>query len=177
MDGLSRAAGSGVPIRFNGEMLIIPAMTYRDIGTIEQYLLSGRPSPIESAKQVMLGLGEMLDAETREKLIERAYQDGKKMNTVSEDEFNTFLNSRQGTAFIIWVLLDKQYPKRFKLEDIQEVIMQMVKADFEALKRAQEQAAGMDDLGNSTGPVPTVAGPEQSQLGVNTSGPSAKPTT
>ena len=120
MDGVSRPAGSGVPIEWkDGEVLILDPVTLKDLGVVEQHILSKRPDPIDLAldKIAERGLAEPI----AKALFDRAFVAAKAQNVVTREEVGQFIDTREGLAFTIWLSLQKRYGERFKLGDIEVV--------------------------------------------------------
>jgi len=149
MEGLARAAGSPVPVRFRGEMILIPPFTYKDIGTVENYILSKRRNPLDVMREMLAD--KTLSEAMQEKVVAEAYKDAKAAATVTAEEYGRFAGSRAGVTFILWMLINKQYPGRFTLDQVETILDEMQPEDAAALKRATEMASGTDELGNSTG--------------------------
>lgn len=161
MEGLGRAAGSGVPINFRGETIILPPLDLEDLGTIEQHLLRTRPDPLQRVQAVIKDLPENLARE----LVEKAYEDGKKLNTISAAEVGDYLDSINGLAFSVWLALQKRYGDKFSHKNVYNVLNQLTAEELEELRRARDQASGLDDRGNSTGPALAQTKPGVSQAG------------
>lgn len=150
-DGLARVAGGGVPIEFDGETLILPSLTLRDFATLEQHLLARRENPIDIVKEKMVGLS----LEMQKHLMDLAYADMRRSTTVSPEEVDAWMGTTEGLAFTIWMALSRGYPGRWTLEQIESKINDMDVKGVHKMLRARDQAAGIDELGNSTGQVPT----------------------
>lgn len=150
-DGLARVAGGGVPIEFDGETLILPSLTLRDFATLEQHLLAKRENPLDVVREKMAGLS----LEVQKHLIDVAYADMRRNTTVSPEEVDAYMGTTEGLAFTIWLALSRGYPGRWTLEQIENKINDMDVKSVHKMLRARDQAAGIDELGNSTGQVQT----------------------
>jgi len=180
MDGLGRAIGAGVPIQFSGETLILDPVTVSDFGLIEQELLSRRPNPMDltrkEAQAFILDaakLGSSAEDEFLRKqyiaMAEKIMADGmaaaRKANGIKPTEVAEWLDTFDGVQFTLWLKLDQRYPDRFfTLDKIKEVMQSMQEDEIERLKKLRDQASGLDELGNSTGP--TSKAPGAGQTGV-----------
>lgn len=151
MEGVSRPAGSGVPIEWKGETLVLEPLGLKQWGEIEQYLLKQKPDPIKVAARIKKELGP-LAPETEEKLTAEAYRDARQGNYATEQEVMTFARSQQGLAFCFWLCFERRYPGRFKLQETTEVIDSMSPQELEEKFNELLQASGLDQRGNSTGP-------------------------
>lgn len=168
MDGLGRAAGSGVPIEFGGETLILNRITIRDFGLIEQHLLKDRPNPIDAARkeaqQFILDAAGLKDSAQDEFLrkqyiamAEKIMADGlaaaRKSNVMKPQEVAEWIDTLPGLQFTIWLKLDQRYPGKFSMEKVGEIMEKLADGEVDRLKKLRDQAAGVDELGNSTGPT------------------------
>ena len=144
MDGLAKPAGSGIPIKFNGEDLVLDALGIEDLGVIENHLLSKRKNPLDVAKQAFPGL----PPELAEKLLERAYTDALKVAVVTTQEVFEYIDTLEGMRYTIWLALEKRYPGRFSLDKIGAVLDQMDDEALEELKNKRAISSGLDQLGN-----------------------------
>lgn len=146
-DGLGKAVGSGVPIVFNGEHLILEPMTLRDYGLIEQHIIQKRVNPVEKVRPMLDGLSD----EAQKHLLSLAYADLKGSTTATLEESTAFIDSIEGVAFTLWILLNKSMPGKYTLPAVQEIVNAMTPEELSKVMNARDQAAGTDELGNSTG--------------------------
>lgn len=157
-DDLGRAAGSGVPFRFNGEDLVFPPITLEILGELRQWLLSQRKSAqdvlAEHIERLQQTLGDRLTPELIEKMVESSMAAGRKLAIITDEEFAAYIDTVDGLAMSVWLALDRRYPKRFTKEDVVKIVGGMNRDEQQRLFRVRDQAAGMDDLGNSTGRTP-----------------------
>lgn len=182
-DGLARVAGGGVPIRFDGEDVVLEPLVLKDLATIEQHLLAKRKNPLQMVQE-NLGNMQELDVEVQKHIIDRAYDDLKRQTTVSAQEVSEFIETTEGLAFTLWLCFGRSHPGRWKLDYIKEKIETMSMPDVMVMLRARDQASGLDEMGNSTGQSheqpQTLAeknGTARVQVsGVESPGKSAKPT-
>lgn len=153
-DDLGRAAGSGVPFKFNGEDLVFPPITMEILGELRQWLLTQRKSPQAVLAEHLESLGDKLTPELVEKMVESSMAAARKLAIVSDEEFAAYIDTLDGLAMSIWLALDRRYPKRFTKDDVVQIVKNMDRQGQEKLFRVRDQAAGMDELGNSTGRTP-----------------------
>ena len=146
-EGMSRVAGSGIPIHFDGVDLVLPALNIQDYGVVEQHILSNRINPIEAIKSHLNGLSP----EAQNHLLSLAYDEFRNNTTVSLPELSSFLSSREGTALSLWLLLERAKPGKWTRARVKEILESMTDEDVTRLLLSRDQAAGVDDLGNSTG--------------------------
>lgn len=146
-DGLARAAGGGVPIFFDGQTILLQPLTLKDFAAVEQYLLSKRQNPLDMVKSKLAGL----DIETQKYLLELAYEDAKRQTTISASEAGEFIDSVDGLAFTLWLVLERSHQGRWTLERVNEIVKSMTPTEIQEMLRLRDQASGLDDLGNSTG--------------------------
>lgn len=152
-DGLARVAGGGVPIEFDGQMIVLEPLTMKDFATIEQHLLSKRQNPLDMVKSRLEGL----EPEVQKHLLELAYQDSKRMTTISPAEVGGFMDTVDGLAFTIWLCVQRSHPGRWTLENVENYVKSQSVLGIQNMLRARDQASGLDELGNSTGPRPGTA--------------------
>lgn len=157
MDGVARPSGAGVTITFGGETLILEALTLKDFGLIENHLLSQRQNPLLVVRDV---IGD-LPPEMADKLLDKAYRDAKKMNEVAAEEVAEWIDTFNGMAFSLWLSLEKRYAGRFTLDNVLEIMEAISEEELEDLKNLRDQAAGLDELGNSTGETSSSTTPTQ----------------
>ena len=161
MDGLNRAAGGGTTIIFKGETLILGPLTLEDFATIENHLLAKRPNLLTLASktaeelEVAARAGDKEDPKYRanlaaairrgEQIIDRAMARAERSAKVGPDEVGEWLDTRDGAAFTLWVMLGKTNPGRFKLDEIQEVLEHATPAEMEDVIRRRDQAANLPE--------------------------------
>ena len=147
MDGVARAAGSGVSIEFNGRTLILAPLSLKDFGLIENHLLSQQLNPLDLVKVVVKDLPPELAAG----LLRDAYKDAKQMNMISAAAVAEWIDTFDGMAYTMWVCLNKTYPNEFELADVVQIMQELTEDELERMKNLRDQASGIDELGNSTG--------------------------
>jgi len=150
MGELGRAIGAGIPFKFKGEDLILKPPDWNDIALGEREMVKTRQNPIDLVKPHI----KDLPAEIAEKLLNQAYQDAKKALEPSPEEVLTWmLSTRAGIAFTLWRMIDKPYPGKYTRKEIEQHVFNLSDAEFEQMSQDQTAAAGVDELGNSTGPT------------------------
>lgn len=152
-EGLARVAAGSVPVFFDGQTLLLDPMTLHDFGTIEQHLLSKRTNPVEAVKPLLDGL----NIEVQKHLLDLAYADLRQNTTIAFDELSRFLMSVDGVSMSLWLGFNRSYPGKYTLERVTEIVNSMTQDELSKLVIARDQAAGIDDLGNSTGQEPSQA--------------------
>ncbi len=165
MEGLGRAAGSGVPITLRGETVILPPLNLKDMGVIEQHLLKTRPNPLKAVMEVVNELPHDLARE----LLFKAYDDVRRGSSVTTEDVALYLDTLSGLAFSLWVALKKEYGDKYKLDDVYDAVESLGTEDVQDLKDARDQASGVDELGNSTGQDHPTPKAEESPVGGNSS--------
>lgn len=165
MEGLGRAAGSGVPIRLRGETVILPPLNLKDMGVIEQHLLKTRPNPLKAAVEVIKDLPHDLARE----LLFKAHDDARRGNSVTAQEVALYLDTLSGLGFSLWTALKKEYGEKYSLDDVYDAVESLGTEDVQDLKDARDQASGVDELGNSTGQDHPTPAAEESPVGGSSS--------
>lgn len=176
MDGLARAAGSGMDMELGGRTIMLSPLTLNDIGTVEQHLLAKRKNPL----QIVAEAKQYLSDEDYKMLLSRAYEDARKDNKISPAELSAFMDSLEGVVYTIWLCSRKNHPE-LTLEWFNETINSMAQQggdeQIQEIIRRRDMASGLDEMGNSIGPdsKPTTPGPDDgrgsrsgSKVGVNT---------
>lgn len=154
MEGLSRAAGSGSEIELGDKKYRMTPLQFDDIGWIENRILKDRPNPIVKVAEAK----EQLPDDIFRELLKVAYEDAKKANRVSEEEFNEYVESREGQVVVLWLSIRHNHPE-IELEFVQQKIEEKSSDKFfEEFKREIEIGTGMDELGNLTGGQAPVTG-------------------
>lgn len=143
MDGLGRAAGSPVVIRLAGKDYKMSPLTLRDFGTIEQHLLTKRPNILKEVAAACSDLPE----DIAKQLMDRAYEDAKKGNTIPAAEVAEWVDSFDGMCFSIWLSLSKEH-KDITQDEVMQLLSIMGPEELEQMKNMRDVASGVDELGN-----------------------------
>lgn len=151
-DGIARPAGSGTTIELGGKTLILEPLTLKDYGLVENEYLKRKPNPIE----VVAKAAEHLSQEMYDRLLDRAYKDATKVNKATPEEVADWIDSREGIIFTVWIMLRKSYPE-MSMEDVEATVGSMAEDELRKLSEARDVSAGIDELGNSTGPSSGLA--------------------
>ncbi len=158
-DGLGRAMGAGVPINFGGETLILDPLTLKDLGVIEQHLLRSRRTSLDVGREQVqeIWADKALPAELKTELckaaVQHAQDEARKQNTVSREDIVRWLDSSEGLGFTLWLLINKRQPGKYSLEQVRDIVGKLDEDGVRELLKARDQASGIDELGNSTGPA------------------------
>ena len=143
MDGLGRAGASPVVIRLGGKDYLMHPLTLRDFGTVEQHLLSQRPNILKEVAEASAGL----PPEQAKMLLDRAYEDMKKGNTIPATEVAECVDTFEGMVFTVWLSLQKEQ-KDITLDEVMELLSSMSEEEMENLKNQRDVASGLDAAGN-----------------------------
>ena len=103
MDGLGRASGAPVVIQLGGSDYMMSALTLRDFGTIEQHLLTKRPNMLATVAEAV----KDMPPEMAKMLMDKAYDDMKKGNTIPATEVAEWVDTFEGMVFSVWLALKK----------------------------------------------------------------------
>ena len=159
-DNLSRPAGAGGVIEINGEQFIIPAFTLRDLGTVENHLLAiRRRSIIRLAED---GYSES-PADVRKEMRALAWREANDLTALGPDQCLAWMDTLEGMAFTTYLLVQKNYPGKFTLEQMNELVYQLAESGAEELASTLKQVAGVDQAGETTSSPPPVTGKTASQ--------------
>ena len=149
MDGMGRAAGSPVVMKLGGKDYKMSALTLRDFGTIEQHLLRKRPNVLKVVGEAV----KDLPAEHAKLLLDKAYEDMKRGNTIPATEVAEWVDTFEGMVFSVWLAISKNHPE-LALDDVMDIMSSMTEEEMEELKELRDVASGLDESGNSTGLKP-----------------------
>jgi len=152
MTGMALPAGAGVHVNFGGEDLILSPLSVEDLGVIENKLREKRRSR-DPIGMITKHLANM-PPELAEKLATRAYEDAMKVDEIPAEEVAEWMDTLDGMSFTIWLALEKRYPARFSIKDCYAIMEKMAEDDLERLKQQQLMSSGLDERGNSSGPIP-----------------------
>jgi len=85
-------------------------------------------------------------------MMEKAYDDMKKGNTIPATEIEEWVDTFEGMDFSIWLSLQKEHSE-LSLDDVMALMSAMSEDEVEGLKNLRDIASGLDEVGNSIGPV------------------------
>ncbi len=85
--------------------------------------------------------------------MREARDEARKGNKASNADVVQFMDSVPGLAFTVWLMLRREHGDKWTHERLCEYIQRANKDEFEQLLKARDQASGIDELGNSTGPM------------------------
>ena len=142
MEGVSRAVGSGVPIRMGGKMLVLPPMTLADIGCIENYLLLQR----RDLKRVALAkVRPDDDKEVVDKIVAVANELSKnEQHYIRTSDIAAFLGTPMGLALSMWLPLQRA-GYELSLEEVLRHITSQSKEGLATLITARDLASGVHE--------------------------------
>lgn len=92
-------------------------------------------------------------------VLTKSRSEARKENTVPPQEVVAWIGTIDGLVFTIWLKLHQRYPGKFSLERVREIVLAKTEEELAQLARLRDQASGIDDLGNSTGPTRTETAP------------------
>ena len=173
-DDLGRAAGSGVPFTFGGEDLVFPPFTIEIVGEVKQHLLRQRKPAQEVLREHVAELQAMDAGRPKgsppvftpallEGMVAESMKAGRQINVVTDQEFGEFIDTVDGLVITFWLSLERRYPGKFTKDQVRAIIEGMSAREKEDLEKVRDQAAGWDDLGNSTGRQPEEASRPQQE--------------
>lgn len=158
MDGISRPAGSGVPVTIDGRDVILEAFRLEDFGVVENHMRAKLPNLIEMAAKAasVEGVSESL----ADKIIDKAFAEARKIHSIPPGEVLEFLNTPEGLALGVWICLERSYPGQFTMSNTFKYIQDLAEkktVEFNELKRKRDMISGLGDEGNSTGRLDAAA--------------------
>lgn len=167
-DGLARVSGAPVTVKApSGKTWIVSGLTLKDFGTIEQHLLSMRPSPLD---EILPRINQITNVDVQKYLCDKAVEAVEKnrarYNTVPVSEVTEWGQTVSGSIYAGWLSLRKEHPE-LSLDDAAMVVQEI---GMDKFQEALNQASGIDKLGNSTG-LPSTP-PARQKDGERTGGPS-----
>lgn len=160
MDGIGRAIGAGVPLQLGDKTYLLGRVDARTIGELEQFMLSKRTSPVDVALKRISTLeaaGVAVSPDSKKMLLDNALEkEASGLNFITRDEFESWLDTREGITYSIWLLIRQNHPD-VSLKEINEQTVKASQDQLAAIIAAREQVAGTDNLGNETGLTTTEA--------------------
>lgn len=128
---------------FDGHLTPI-RVTLDVIGEIEQFILASRPDPMDMVRDVAIlsVVSEDAYAAVHNEAVALAI-DG---NHVKPDEFQEFIKTREGVAFVVWVNIRGSFLVSF--EDVSQAVAKWDAREFANAVEQIAQAGGFDRLGS-----------------------------
>jgi hypothetical protein len=159
-DNLSRPVGAGGVIELNGEKLIIPAFTLRDLGTVENHLLQVRRRSI-----IKLAEDAYADSppDVRKEMRQQAWQEANKLTAIGPDECLKWMDTLEGVAFTTGLLVQKGHPGKFTYEQVKSFVYGLAESGAEELADTLKQVAGVDPAGETISSPPSETGKIESR--------------
>jgi hypothetical protein len=157
-DGQHRVAGVPGEITISGKTYRLSPPTLRMRADIIAHLASQRKSPIE----VLPGLLEKLPAEYHDQVIRATIQQATAGRLVLDEDFREYLNSFEGTAHLLWLLLRTNHPELDSLAKVLALVEEFHDKNLLELWGRIDQATGfltdVAALGNLPGHDQTKTG-------------------
>jgi hypothetical protein len=148
-DGLHNLAGAPGTIELNGKRYRAGKVTLGAQAEIEAHVISLQPDIVATAIKSI----ERLPARDRDKygktVIEAAIKQLDKRNAASTDQVSDFLNSFDGAAFLLWLIIREHQPEFDTPEKAGKLIEDIPLSEAQ---RRIDQASGLANLKNSVGP-------------------------
>jgi hypothetical protein len=140
MDGLCRAVAAPLPIRIGGQLRLLSPLRLVDYGTIENYLLAQRPSPLMAVRKSLLGI----PVEVVGSLVEAAVEEERRLpNYIDPDSMQRYLETRTGSALALWLMLSRHQPAKF--DEADEYVHALPDDEFERLLVTQATINGLTE--------------------------------
>lgn len=149
MDDVSRVIGRTV-IEWNGEELLLDNFGFDDWSALQSWLIREKRGRI---LKTVLDLKGQVSDEDYEMLYQDALDKVGAISGLTPSEAQDFLNSEEGLAFVLWVMIERRYPGKLKRQDILKLLRTKKVSPEQAADAldAVALAMGSDPAGNSTG--------------------------
>lgn len=149
MAGLALPMGSEGTIKWQGETYRLAPLALKDFGTIQIELLKRkRERKLNTVVSLCSKIPDHLFMEMLDKV--RNECDGL---TINDHEVSRWMDGdREGICFTLWLSLEKNYPGKFKLDEMMAVMCDQI-SEEELLKlvATRDQVNGLDEAGKDTG--------------------------
>lgn len=162
MEGMARPFGGDVSVEWEGKTILLRRIGFRHFASAEQHLLKLKRQAIFDIAKIE---AESFP-EAREAIREKAHEKAFAIKEATILEVKEWLDTLDGMAYVIW--LNFQYhgtpdeKQEFTLEKCMEFLdglaMKGMNDKLEEIRRAANQAAGVDPAGEATGPLPSGVG-------------------
>lgn len=167
--------GVAMPIKIDGKAY--QTSTQLSIGMrgeIEAHILSQRPDFMEQVSASLKHFPEKY----HQSIIAEGVRRMAMANYITNEEFDSYLRTQEGSAYLFWLLVRDKQPEVDSLEAAIGIITK-AKIDLEELQQKLDRAAGLGELKNSGGPdeMDQVDGPEAASHEIDlTDGPHSETT-
>ena len=155
-DGLHNIAGAPGTIELNGKRYRAGKVTLGAQAEIEAHVISLQPDIVQSAIKSI----ERLPARDRDKygkaIIDAAIKQLDKRSAASAEQVSDFLNSFDGAAFLLWLIIREHQPE-FNTPEAAGKLIEGI--PLNEVQRRIDQASGLANLKNSAGPEAQVDQP------------------
>lgn len=151
MQDVSRITGNPIVIdsKVKGRTFILRGMTFEDVGAVQAEMLKRkRAAKTETATSMVKQLGNDYPLEERRRILDNARNEVDQIAFVSDEEFDVFLGTLDGGLFMLWAMMERQYPGACSRQDIAEMVGA---GEFGAFEAAIGGLVGGGPAGNSTG--------------------------
>lgn len=147
--------GAALPITIDGVTYQTATQLRFDMrGEIEARIVSLRPDFMEEIGKSL----KHFPREYHKEIIAEAVKRSAMANFVTNEEFDAYLNTEEGAAYLLWVMIREKQPE---IDSLEKALAIAKKIDVLELQRKLDRAAGLSELKNSDGPAATsqAAGP------------------
>jgi hypothetical protein len=141
MQGIARPSGGDATVMIRGRLRRLGAMTLRDWGTIENHLIQRRRRQI---LEPILDVFADMPAELWQEAWRAATNRADRIMAVPDEEVTEWINTQEGLAFTLWMLLEKRHPGLFEFEDLIDYVCRLPLGEVEFVRMARDQAATID---------------------------------
>lgn len=139
--------GAALPITINGTTYQTSSQLRFDMrGEIEARIVSLRPDFMEEIGKSL----KHFPKEYHKEIIAEAVKRAAMANFVTNEEFDAYLNTEEGAAYLLWVMIREKQPE---IDSLEKALAIAKKIDLLDLQRKLDRAAGLSELKNSDGPA------------------------
>lgn len=164
MDGISRTSGIGPTITLEGETYTVNARILRHYGEIEAEIIKRRGNPFDLIRQACDALSD--HPEHVVAFANKTFDEVLKLRwgAVTLADIGEFLSTTWfGECFSLWLAIRENNPQKLTFKYVSDAFSDEYERRItddgyesatewkESIYKAQQQATGTDELGNSTG--------------------------
>ena len=144
MDGLNQLTAADHALEIAGRTYRLGTLTLKDLGEIENRIVSKRPDPLAVAVEKL----DRLDQKQQEFLLGRAYDRAALARRATVREVEAWRRTREGICYLFWLMVRKHQPE-ITLEKAVELVDEMADEVRAELCRRIDEGSGLPPVNPS----------------------------
>jgi hypothetical protein len=146
MDRLHELCATGSEVELEGRVYRLGSIARAcDWAEIQKRIIEGRPDPLELVRPRLAGLPEAMARQ----LLELAYEDLKRVRSVTSDEIVDWMHTARGTVYCLWMALRDHHPEIALDSPLLERLRNSADPALWAMLQSKlDEASGLVDLKN-----------------------------